>query len=118
MNGSPSSSTSRGTLPIADGIDWRSIAAHTLGATPADLNGYLADAAAIAFRAGRSDIDDASIGQAVGRRGQVYPEREPEKLSEQDRRRFSVHEAGHVDHRGGALRRGRGAAGLDRPRGW
>lgn len=80
--------------PIDPSVDVRRAARLTRGVSPADLRGYVDDAAGLALAAGRDAITNTDLIDAVRRAGQVLPD--PAEHNPARRWRVAVHEASHV----------------------
>jgi len=81
--------------PFAPGINFDHIAASTPGFTGADLANVLNEAALLAARAGKKQIEQADINEAI-ERVIAGPERKSRRLNEDERRRVAYHETGHA----------------------
>ena len=81
--------------PIASDVSWKDIADRTPGFTGADLANVVNEAALLTIRAQRSEIVTDDIREAI-RRVLEGPKRRGHLMTEEERRRASYHEAGHV----------------------
>jgi cell division protease FtsH len=81
--------------PLAAEVELERIAAQTPGFTGADLANLINEASLLAVRAGEPTIGQRELEEAVDR-VLSGPERKSHILSEQERRRIAVHEAGHA----------------------
>jgi cell division protease FtsH len=104
--------------PVAPGVDFGRLARRTPGFTGADLANVVNEAALLAVRGGHAQVGSAELDEAV-QRVLHGPQRRGRVLSEAERRRAAVHEAGHAVvaaaqgraedvHRVSILARGRG----------
>src|SRR5207248_5348328 len=83
------------TKPIASEVDWQDIADRTPGFTGAYLANVVNEAALLTIRGERSEITTDDIREAI-RRVLEGPKRRGHLMTEDERRRASYHEAGHV----------------------
>lgn len=83
------------TRPLSAGVDFAALARQTPGFTGADLANVVNEAALLSIRAGKSDIDGASLSEAV-QRVISGPQRRGHLLSDTERLRVAYHEAGHA----------------------
>ena len=81
------------TKPLAADTDLQSIAVVTRGLSGADLANLLNDAALLAARKGRTEIDQRLLEEALDRAGMGIAG--TRVLSDSDRRTVAYHEAGH-----------------------
>ncbi len=81
--------------PLADDVDFRSIALRTPGFSGADLANVMNEAALLAAREGADNITQAHLEAAV-ERVLTGPERKSRRLGEKERKRVAYHEAGHA----------------------
>jgi cell division protease FtsH len=81
--------------PLAEEVELERIAAQTPGFTGADLANLINEASLLAVRAGSPKIGQIELEEAVDR-VLSGPERKSHILSEPERRRIAVHEAGHA----------------------
>ncbi len=81
--------------PLADDVDFRSIALRTPGFSGADLANVMNEAALLAAREGADKITQAHLEAAV-ERVLAGPERKSRRLGEKERKRVAYHEAGHA----------------------
>ena len=81
--------------PLAEDVDLENIAKRTPFATGADLENVMNEAAILAARARKTQIDQALLIEAV-ERVQMGPEKKSHKVLEEDRRLVAYHEAGHA----------------------
>ena len=81
--------------PLADDVDFRSIALRTPGFSGADLANIVNEAALLAAKEGDSQITQAHFEVAVEK---VFagPERKSRRLGEKERKRVAFHESGHA----------------------
>jgi cell division protease FtsH len=83
------------TKPLSAGADFATLARQTPGFTGADLANVVNEAALLTIRAGKSDIDGASLSEAV-QRVISGPQRRGHLLSDTERLRVAYHESGHA----------------------
>lgn len=81
--------------PLADDVELETIARRTPGFTGADLANLMNEAALLAARHRRPDIDMAQIDEAIDR-VMAGPQRKSRVLSDHERRVIAYHEAGHA----------------------
>ena len=81
--------------PFADDVDFEKIAARTPGFTGADLANAVNEAALLAARAGQEKIGQAQLEEAI-ERVIAGPERRSRRISDEERKRVAIHEAGHA----------------------
>src|SRR3954452_23906391 len=81
--------------PIAGDVSWKDIADRTPGFTGADLANVVNEAALLTIRGDRTEIVTEDIREAI-RRVLEGPKRRGHLMSDDERRRASYHEAGHV----------------------
>jgi cell division protease FtsH len=81
--------------PIGDDVDLGQVARQTPGFTGADLANVVNEAALLAAREERTTIATADLSEAI-QRVVSGPQRRGRVLSEPERRRIAVHEAGHA----------------------
>ncbi len=85
---------SKGKVLAAD-VELKTVAQTTSGFTPADLENLLNEAALLAARNNKKEIDMAEIRKAFVKVG-VGTERKSRVISEKERRITAYHEAGHA----------------------
>lgn len=85
---------SRGKV-LADDVDLDNIAKRMPYATGADLENVMNEAAILAARARKKQIDQQLLIDAIAR-VQMGPEKKSHKVNEKDRRMVAVHEGGHA----------------------
>jgi cell division protease FtsH len=83
------------SVPMADEIDLRQIAAMTAGFVGADLANLVNEAALLAARKGKTAVDRSEFEEGV-ERIIAGPEKRNRVLRPEERRRIAVHEAGHA----------------------
>ena len=81
--------------PLAADVDLDNIAKRMPYATGADLENVMNEAAILATRARRKEIDQQLLVDAIAR-VQMGPEKKSHKVNEQDRRMVAYHEGGHA----------------------
>jgi cell division protease FtsH len=81
--------------PMAANVEWHDIAARTPGFTGADLANVVNEAALLTIRGERAEVTREDIHEAI-RRVLEGPKRRGHLMSDDERRRASYHEAGHV----------------------
>ena len=81
--------------PLAEDVDLENIAKRTPFATGADLENIMNEAAILAARKRKTQIDQALLIEAV-ERVQMGPEKKSHKVLEEDRKLVACHEAGHA----------------------
>ena len=80
---------------LAPGIDFRALSKRTVGFSGADLDNVLNEAAILAVREGKSEIEMSDIDEAIDRRISG-PARASKGMSDHERREVAYHEAGHA----------------------
>ena len=81
--------------PLAEDVDLKVLAKRTPFATGADLENMMNEAAILAARARRKEIDQQLMLDAIARI-QMGPEKRSHKVTENDRRMVAIHEGGHA----------------------
>lgn len=81
--------------PLAADVDLRVLAKRTPFATGADLENMMNEAAILAARARKTEIDQQLMLDAIARI-QMGPEKRSHKVTENDRRMVAIHEGGHA----------------------
>ena len=81
--------------PISSEVSWKDIADRTPGFTGADLANVVNEAALLTIRGERSEVTTNDIREAI-RRVLEGPKRRGHLMTDDERRRASYHEAGHV----------------------
>ena len=81
--------------PLAKDVDLRNVAKRVPYATGAELENVMNEAAILAARARKKEIDQQLLVDAIAR-VQMGPEKRSHKVSERDRRMVAVHEGGHA----------------------
>jgi cell division protease FtsH len=81
--------------PLADGVDLDRMAEVTEGSSGADLANMLNEAAIMAARAGRTEIDQRDLDEGM-LRSMAGPEKREAAFGEGEERKVAAHEAGHV----------------------
>ena len=81
--------------PLAEDVELENIAKRTPYATGADLENIMNEAAILAARARKTQIDQQLLIEAV-ERIQMGPEKKSHKVLEEDRKVVAYHEAGHA----------------------
>ncbi len=81
--------------PLASDVDLRALAKRTPFATGADLENMMNEAAILAARARKKEIDQQLMLDAIARI-QMGPEKRSHKVTDNDRRMVAVHEGGHA----------------------
>ena len=81
--------------PLAADVDLKVLAKRTPFATGADLENMMNEAAILAARARRKEIDQQLMLDAIARI-QMGPEKRSHKVTENDRRMVAIHEGGHA----------------------
>ena len=81
--------------PLAADVDLRNVAKRVPYATGAELENVMNEAAILAARARKKEIDQQLLVDAIAR-VQMGPEKRSHKVSERDRRMVAVHEGGHA----------------------
>ena len=81
--------------PLAADVDLRVLAKRTPFATGADLENMMNEAAILAARARKKEIDQQLMLDAIARI-QMGPEKRSHKVTDNDRRMVAIHEGGHA----------------------
>ena len=81
--------------PLAADVDLVNIAKRTPFATGAELENMMNEAAILAARARKKEIDQQLMVDAIAR-VQMGPEKRSHKVTERDRRNTAIHEVGHA----------------------
>ena len=81
--------------PLAADVDLKVLAKRTPFATGADLENMMNEAAILAARARKKEIDQQLMLDAISRI-QMGPEKRSHKVTERDRRIVAIHEGGHA----------------------
>ena len=81
--------------PLAADVDLKVLAKRTPFATGADLENMMNEAAILAARARKKEIDQQLMLDAISRI-QMGPEKRSHKVTDRDRRIVAIHEAGHA----------------------
>ena len=81
--------------PLAADVDLTVLAKRTPFATGADLENMMNEAAILAARARKKEIDQQLMLDAIARI-QLGPEKRSHKVDERDRRHTAIHEVGHA----------------------
>ena len=81
--------------PLAADVDLNNIAKRMPYATGADLENVMNEAAILATRARKKEIDQQLLVDAIAR-VQMGPEKKSHKVNEADRRMVAYHESGHA----------------------
>ncbi len=81
--------------PLAADVDLKVLAKRTPYATGADLENMMNEAAILAARARKTEIDQQLMLDAIARI-QMGPEKRSHKVTDRDRRIVAVHESGHA----------------------
>ncbi|ASU85759.1 cell division protein FtsH [Nocardiopsis gilva YIM 90087] len=81
--------------PIASDVDFAVIARRTSGMTGADLNNVVNEGALLTARAGRTEIDMATLEEAIDR-VMAGPERKTRVMSDAEKKVIAYHEGGHA----------------------
>lgn len=81
--------------PLAKDVDLSNIAKRMPYATGADLENVMNEAAILATRARKKEIDQQLLVDAIAR-VQMGPEKKSHKVNEKDRRMVAYHEGGHA----------------------
>ena len=81
--------------PLSADVDLRNVAKRVPYATGAELETVMNEAAILAARARKKEIDQQLLVDAIAR-VQMGPEKRSHKVSERDRRMVAVHEGGHA----------------------
>ena len=80
---------------LAPGIDFHALSKRTVGFSGADLDNVLNEAAILAVREGKSEIEMSDIDETIDRRISG-PARASKGMSDHERREVAYHEAGHA----------------------
>ncbi len=81
--------------PLAKDVDLTNIAKRTPYATGAELENVMNEAAILAARARKKEIDQQMLIDAIAR-VQMGPEKRSHKVTKRDQRMVAIHEAGHA----------------------
>lgn len=81
--------------PLGRDVDLENVAKHMPFATGADLENVMNEAAILAARTRKKEIDQQLLIDAIAR-VQMGPEKRSHKVNEKDRRQVAYHEAGHA----------------------
>ncbi len=81
--------------PLARDVDFENVAKRTPYATGADLENVMNEAAILAARSRKKEIDQQMLIDAIAR-VQMGPEKRSHKVNEKDRKLVAYHEAGHA----------------------
>ncbi len=81
--------------PMAKGSDLRSVAERTPGFSGADLANVINEAAILAARANKKEIDTAELKEAI-EKVMLGPSRKSHILSGEEKKRTAYHEGGHA----------------------
>ena len=81
--------------PLATDVDLKVLAKRTPFATGADLENMMNEAAILAARARKKEIDQQLMLDAIARI-QMGPEKRSHKVTDNDRRMVAIHEGGHA----------------------
>ncbi len=81
--------------PLARDVDFENVAKRMPYATGADLENVMNEAAILAARSRKKEIDQQMLIDAIAR-VQMGPEKRSHKVNEKDRRQVAYHEAGHA----------------------
>ena len=81
--------------PLAADVDLKVLAKRTPFATGADLENMMNEAAILAARARKTEIDQQLMLDAIARI-QMGPEKRSHKVTDNDRRMVAIHEGGHA----------------------
>ncbi len=81
--------------PLAEDVDLENLAKRMPYGAGADLENVMNEAAILAARGRKKEIDQQTLIDAIAR-VQMGPEKKSHKVSEQDRRLVAVHESGHA----------------------
>ena len=87
--------TSAKNKPFADDIDWEGIARRLPGATGADIENILNEAAILAARESRNLITETDIFEST-LKVEMGPSKKNRKIDAEDRKTTAYHEAGHA----------------------
>ena len=80
---------------ISKDVDFAALSARTVGFSGADIDNILNEAAILAVRGNKEEIDMADIDEAIDRRI-AGPAKTNRGMSEKERRQVAFHEAGHA----------------------
>ena len=80
---------------VAKSVDFGAIASRTVGFSGADLANILNDAAILAVRQNKNEIDTDDIDEAIDR-SIAGPAKTNRGMSEEEKRRVAYHESGHA----------------------
>ena len=80
---------------LAPGIDFHALSKRTVGFSGADLDNVLNEAAILAVREGKPEIEISDIDEAIDRRISG-PAKASKGMSDHERREVAYHEAGHA----------------------
>ena len=80
---------------LAPNVDFAALAKRTVGFSGADLDNVLNEAAILAVRENKEDIDMADIDEAIDRRISG-PAKSSRSMSQMERKEVAYHEAGHA----------------------
>lgn len=80
---------------VSPSVDFAQLAKRTVGFSGADIDNVLNEAAILAVRRGKSEIDIDDIDEAIDRRISG-PAKTSRGLSEKERKQVAYHEAGHA----------------------
>ncbi|QQS22848.1 ATP-dependent zinc metalloprotease FtsH [bacterium] len=81
--------------PMAKNVDLRSVAERTPGFSGADLANVINEAAILAARANKKEIDTGELKEAI-EKVMLGPSRKSHLLSESEKKRTAYHEGGHA----------------------
>ncbi|WP_046468606.1 ATP-dependent zinc metalloprotease FtsH [Allosalinactinospora lopnorensis] len=81
--------------PVADDVDFDVIARRTSGMTGADLQNVVNEGALLSARAGRNEIDMATLEEAIDR-VMAGPEKKTRVMSDAEKKVIAYHEGGHA----------------------
>ena len=80
---------------ISKDVDFAALASRTVGFSGADIDNILNEAAILAVRRNKEEVDMADIDEAIDRRI-AGPAKTNRGMSEKERRQVAFHEAGHA----------------------
>lgn len=80
--------------PFSEGVDWRQVAAHTVGLAPSELANIVNEAALLAARRHGTTITPEDVEVAAAR--QLSGSLGAEAIDDNSRRLLALHEAGHA----------------------
>ena len=80
---------------IAEAVDFGALAKRTVGFSGADIDNVLNEAAILAVRRGKEEVDLADIDEAIDRRISG-PAKSSRSMSAEERKTVAYHEAGHA----------------------